>query len=171
MSKKTTHQASFELLDPHLGDAFRVLFAVTNYAQGWECSWRPDMDNCVGKTYAVLQSNADRGMRLDTDSMGGRWFPAFCLERVAQAPDVPDYPKEFMGYKVSFETPGCLTIGFEVFGFTDVYQLRRDTLKAASSTVHPVIVSIRGKEIPFDKLYAFAIATTDILKYYKENAQ
>ena len=66
---------------------------------------------------------------------------------------------------MSFETPGCLTIGSEVFKFAEIHLLRSEILKLSTGWIRPVKVAIRGKSIPFAELCDFVRALDDILRY------
>jgi len=72
------------------GDKVRVIRKVSDMADGWQCTWEPRMDDCVGKEFIVLKDRGEVGFRLDTLEMCEFFyaFPYFVLELVTETESI-----------------------------------------------------------------------------------
>lgn len=73
-------------VDLKIGDYVKVLFAVPDWAQGWDNTFTSRMEECVGKTLRVKDFvENSRGILLELpNTMSTLGFPYFCLEKTTK---------------------------------------------------------------------------------------
>lgn len=76
---KKEYQAGQKTCGIKVGDTVKVLRKAEKGEDGWNNSWEPKMNKCIGKTFKVVRIN-DTDIKSDCPREYG--FPYFVLEKI-----------------------------------------------------------------------------------------
>ena len=61
-----------------IGNIVTIIRKCKNHEQGWEDSWNPNMDKCIGKKGKIINDDLKKGFVVSLENECW-WFPYFVL--------------------------------------------------------------------------------------------